>query len=103
LSVDKNKLPRVNVTFKANIFVTIGGSIEHCLHINDHNGLNILISTGSREIAEKMLGSIKHFIVLQNIDNNIFILIAGCALPRQLTIDRNNLSVQVLLNRINQE
>ena len=81
----------------------IGGVIEHRLHINDHNGLNTAISTGQREIVEKMLGSIKHFIVLQNINNNIFILIPGCALPRQLTIDGNNLSVQVLLERRNQE
>ena len=50
-----------------------------------------------------MLGSIKHFIVLQNIDNNIFIIIPGCALPRQLTMDGNVLSVQVLLDRRNQE
>ena len=92
MSVDKIKLPRVHVTFKGNI-------IEHPLHINDHNGFNIAISTKSKEIVEKILGSIKHFIVLQNIDNNIFILIAGCTLLRQLTIDGNNLSVQVLLDR----
>ena len=97
MSVDKIKLPRVNVTFKANIFVMIRGIIEHRLHINDHSGLNIAISTESREIVEKMLVSIKHLIVLQNIDNNMFILILGCALPRQLTMDGNNLSVQVLL------
>ena len=51
----------------------------------------------------QLVGSIKHFIVLQNIDNNIVILIPGCTLPRQLTIDGNNLSVQVLLDRRNQE
>ena len=73
----------------------IGGIIEHRLHINDHSGLNIAISTESREIVDKILGSIKHFIVLQSIDNYIFILIPGCALPRQLTMDDNNLSVQV--------
>ena len=50
-----------------------------------------------------MLGPIKHFIVLQTIDNNIFIHIPGCALPRQLTMDGNNLSVQILLDRRNQE
>ena len=71
----------------------IGGVIEHRLHINDHSGLNIAISTESREIVDKILGSIKHFIVLQNIDNNIFITIPGCTLPRQLTMDGNNLSV----------
>ena len=103
LFVDKIKLPRVNVTFKANIFVMIGWIIEHRLHINDHSGLNIVISTESREIVEKILDSIKHFIVLQNIDNNIFIIIPGCALPRQLTMDGNDLSVQVLLDRRNQE
>ena len=94
MSVDKIKLPRVHVTFKANI-------IEHPLHINDPNCFNIAISTESKEIVEKILGSIKYFIVLQNIDNNIFILIAGCTLLRQLTIDGNNLSVQVLLDRKN--
>ena len=101
LSVDKIKLPRVNVAFKANIFVMIGGIIEHRLHINDHSGLNIAISTGSRVIVEKILDSIKPFIVLQSIDNNTFILIPGCAPPRQLTMDGNNLSVQVLLDRKN--
>ena len=94
LFVDKMKLPRINIAFKANIFVLIGGIIEHRLHINDHSGLNIAISTGSRVIVEKILDPIKHFIVLQSIDN-IFILIPGCALPRQLTMDGNNLSVQV--------
>ena len=101
--VDKIKVPRVNVTFKENIFVMIGGIIEHRLHINDHSGLNIVISNESREIVEKILYSIKHFLVLQNIDNNIFIIFHGCALPRQLTMDGNNLSVQVLLNKRNQE
>ena len=81
----------------------IGGVIEHRLHINDHSGLNIAISTESREIVDKMLVSIKYFIVLQSINNNIFILIPGCAPPRQLTMDGNNLSVQVLLDRRNQE
>ena len=81
----------------------IGGSIEHRLYSNDHSGLYIATSTESREILEKIIGSIEHFIVLQNSDNDLFILIPGCALPRRLTTDGNNLSVQVLLDRRNQE
>ena len=103
LSVDKIELPRVNLTFKAKRVAMVGGSIEHRLYSNDHSGLYIATSTESREIVEKILGSIEHFIVLQNSDNDLFILIPGCALPRRLTTDGNNLSVQVLLDRRNQE
>ena len=73
--------------------------IKHRLHIDDHSVLHIKIPTELREIVEKSFGSNKHFIVLQHLDNNLFILIPRCALPRLLTMDGNNLSVQVLLDR----
>ena len=41
--------------------------------------------------------------MLQNEDNDLFVLIPGCALPRRLHVDGSHLSVQVLLDRRNQE
>jgi len=102
-SIDVIELPRVNLSFKAKKMEKIDGSMEHRLYSNDHDGLYISTSTESREIAEKLMGSIAHFIVLQNADNDLFVLIPGCALPRRLNVDGANLSVQVILDRRNQE
>jgi hypothetical protein len=102
-SIDVIELPRVNLTFKGRKVETIDGKIEHRLYSNDHNGLYISTSTESREIVEKLLGSISHFIVLQNSDNDLFVLMPGCALPRRLNTDGTALSVQVILDRRNKE
>ena len=102
-SIDLIELPRVNLSFKAKRIETIDGKVEHRLYSNDHNGLYISTSTESREIVEKLLGSISQFIVLQNSDNDLFVLMPGCALPRRLNTDGTALSVQVILDRRNKE
>jgi hypothetical protein len=102
-SIDMIELPRVNLSFKAKRVETVDGNIECRLYSNDHDGLYISTATESREIAEKLLGSISHFIVLQNSDNDLFVLMPGCALPRRLNTDGTALSVQVLLDRRNKE
>jgi len=102
-TIDLIELPRVNLSFKAKKVETIDGKIEHRLYSNDHNGLYISTSTESREIVEKLLGLISHFIVLQNSDNDLFVLMPGCALPRRLNTDGTALSVQVILDRRNKE
>lgn len=102
-SIDLIELPRVNLSFRAKKVATIDGKTEHRLYSNDHNGLYISTSSQSREIAESLLGAISHFIVLQNADNDVFILVPGCALPRRLHVDGTHLSAQVILDRRNQE
>lgn len=102
-SIDFIELPRVNLSFKAKVVETVDGNIESRLYSNDHDGLYISTATESREIAEKLLGSISHFIVLQNSDNDLFVLMPGCALPRRLNTDGTALSVQVILDRRNKE
>ena len=102
-SIDLIELPRVNLSFKAKRIETVDGKVECRLYSNDHDGLYIATSTDSREIVEKLLGSISHFIVLQNSDNDLFVLMPGCALPRRLNTDGTALSVQVILDRRNKE
>jgi Protein of unknown function (DUF3638)/Protein of unknown function (DUF3645) len=102
-SIDLIELPRVNLRFTARSETTIDGNTVNRLYSNDYDGLYIAISTEAREIAERLLGSIAHFIVLQNADNDLFVLIPGCALPRRLHMDGAHLSVQVILDRRNQE
>ena len=102
-SVDFVELPRVNLSFKAKGVDSIDGTPEHRLYSNDHDGLFISTSTEAREIAERLLGPISHFIVLQNAENDLFVLIPGCALPRRLHVNGSHLSVQVILDRRNQE
>jgi hypothetical protein len=82
---------------------SIDGKVDHRLYSNDYDGLFIATSTESREIAERLLGTTSHFIVLQNPDNDLFILMPSCALPRRLHVDGSHLSVQVILDRRNQE
>jgi hypothetical protein len=96
-------LPRVNLSFRSKKIESIDGKVEHRLYSTDYDGLYISTSTEAREIAEKLLGSISDFIVLQNADSDIFVLIPGCALPRRLHTDGTRLSVQVILDRRNQE
>ena len=102
-SIDVVELPRVNLSFKSKKVEAIDGKVDYRLYSNDHSGLFISTSTESREIAERLLGSIAHFIVLQNSDNDLFVLVPGCALPRRLNVDSSHLSVQVVLDRRNQE
>lgn len=102
-SIDLVELPRVNLSFIAKEFETPEGKIENHLYSNDHDGLFIATSTEAREIADRLLGYISHFIVLQNADNDLFLLMPGCALPRRLHTDGSRLSVQVLLDRRNRE
>ena len=59
-------------------------------------------SSEAREIAERLSGSVSHFIDLQNADNDLLILIPSSALPRRLHFDEGHLSVQVILDRRNQ-
>jgi hypothetical protein len=102
-SIDFIELPRVNLKFKSKKIESVDGKVEHRLYSNDHNGLFISTSAESREIAERLLGSISHFLVLQNAENDLFVLMPGCALPRRLHIDGSHVSVQVILDRRNQE
>jgi hypothetical protein len=102
-SIDLIELPRVNLSFKGKKVENVYGKVEHRLYSNDHDGLYIASSTESREIVESLIGQIAHFIVLQNSDNDLFVLIPGCALPRRLNTDGTDLSVQVLLDRRNKE
>lgn len=102
-SIDFIELPRVNLSFKAKDVESIEGKIEHRLYSNDHDGLYIATSTEAREIGERLLGSISHFIVLQNGDKDLFILLPSCALPRRLHADGSHLSVQVILDRRNKD
>ncbi len=101
--IDLIELPRVNLSFKAKRIETVDGKVECRLYSNDHDGLYISTSTESREIVDKLLGSISHFIVLQNSDNDLFVLMPGCALPRRLNTDGTALSVQIILDRRNKE
>ena len=102
-SIDLIELPRVNLSFKGKKVENVYGKVEHRLYSNDHDGLYIASSTEAREIVENLIGQIAHFIVLQNSDNDLFVLIPGCALPRRLNTDGTDLSVQVLLDRRNKE
>ena len=102
-SIDFIELPRVNLSFKAKDVESIDGKIEHRLYSNDYDGLYIATSTEAREIGERLLGSISHFIVLQNADKDLFILLPSCALPRRLHSDGSHLSVQIILDRRNKD
>lgn len=102
-SIDLIELPRVNLNFKAKEFETSDGKKEFRLFSNDYDGLFIAVSTEAREIVDRLLGDISHFIVLQNAENDLFVLMPGCALPRRLHTDGSRLSVQVILDRRNQE
>jgi len=102
-SIDFIELPRVNLSFKAKDVESIDGKLEHRLYSNDYDGLFISTSTEAREIAERLLGTISHFIVLQNADKDLFVLLPSCALPRRLHTDGSHLSVQVILDRRNKD
>lgn len=102
-SIDIIELPRVNLSFKAKKVESIEGGTEHRIYSNDFDGLYIATSNEAREIADRLLGTIEHFIVLQNAENDLFVLMPGCALPRRLHVDGSHLSVQVVLDRRNQE
>jgi len=102
-SIDLIELPRVNLSFKAKAFESVDGQTDQRLYSNDYDGLFIATTTEAREISEKLLGTISHFIVLQNADKDLFVLIPSCALPRRLHIDGSHLSVQVILDRRNQD
>ena len=102
-SIDLIELPRVNLSFKSRSVTLVDGRSEHRIYSNDYDGLYIATSTEGREIAERLLGTISHFIVLQNEDNDLFVLMPSCALPRRLHTDGTRLSVQVILDRRNQE
>jgi hypothetical protein len=65
--------------------------------------LYISTSSDARDVAERLFGNVAHFIVLQNADNDLFVLVPGCALPRRLHQDGSHLSVQIILDRRNQE
>jgi len=103
-TIDVIELPRVKLSFKAKRVETISGKVEQRMYSNDHDGLYISTSQEAREVAERLLGNaVAHFIVLQNADNDLFVLIPGCALPRRLHQDGSHLSVQIILDRRNQE
>lgn len=102
-SIDLIELPRVNLSFKAKQYESNDGLKEFRLYSNDFDGLFIAVSTEARDIADRLLGTISHFIVLQNAENDLFILMPGCALPRRLHNDGSRLSVQVILDRRNKE
>ena len=100
-TIDLIELPRINLSFKAKENKSVDGKVR--LYSNDYDGLYISTSTEAREISERLLGTISHFIVLQNEDKDLFVLIPSCALPRRLHMDGSHLSVQVILDRRNTE
>lgn len=102
-TIDLIELPRVNLSFKAKSVESIDGKVDQRLYSNDYDGLYIATSNDAREISERLLGTISHFIVLQNADKDLFVLVPSCALPRRLHIDGSHLSVQVILDRRNQD
>jgi hypothetical protein len=102
-SIDLIELPRVNLSFKTRTVESFDGKIEHRIYSNDYDGLYIATSTEGRERAERLLGSISHFIVLQNADSDLFVLVPSCALPRRLHTDGKRISVQTILDRRNKE
>lgn len=102
-SIDSIELPRVNLSFKPKEFTNADGQKEFRIYSNDYDGLFAATSSESREMAETLLGDVSHFIVLQNAENDLFILTPSCALPRRLHTDGSRLSVQVLLDRRNQD
>ncbi len=102
-SIDLIELPRVNLSFKAKTEEVVDGQVEQRLYSNDYDGLFIATSTEAREISERLLGTIAHYIVLQNSDNDLFVLMPSCALPRRLHVDGSHLSVQVILDRRNKD
>ena len=102
-SIDLIELPRVNLSFRSKFISNIDGSSEWRLYSNDNDGLYVATSSVARKMVQKLLGSIDHFIVLQNEDGDLFVLMPGCALPRRLHTDSSHLSVQVLLDRRNSE
>ncbi len=102
-TIDLVELPRVKLSFKSKRVETISGKVEHRLYSNDHDGLYISTSSDARDVAERLFGNVAHFIVLQNADNDLFVLVPGCALPRRLHQDGSHLSVQIILDRRNQE
>lgn len=102
-TIDYIELPRVNLSFKAKATESVDGKVENRLYSNDYDGLYIATSTEARELADRLLGAISHFIVLQNADKDLFVLLPSCALPRRLHIDGSRLSVQVILDRRNKE
>jgi hypothetical protein len=102
-TIDFIELPRVNLSFKSKRIESMDGKVEYRLYSNDYDGLYIATSNEAREIAETVLGAISHFIVLQNADKDLFVLLPSCALPRRLHTDGSHLSVQVVLDRRNKE
>jgi len=102
-AIDLIELPRVNLSFKSKAVESVDGVVDQRLYSNDYDGLYIATSTEAREIAERLLGTISHFVILQNADNDLFVLIPSCALPRRLHIDGSHLSVQVILDRRNKD
>jgi hypothetical protein len=93
-SIDLIELPGMNFSFKAKEVEMIDNKITT---------VAILTSTEPREIVDKLVGLISHFIVLQNSDNDLFVLMPGCALPRRLNTDGTAFSVQVIFDRRNEE
>jgi hypothetical protein len=91
------------LSFKPKEFTNADGQKEFRIYSNDYDGLFAATSSESREMAETLLGDVSHFIVLQNAENDLFILTPSCALPRRLHTDGSRLSVQVLLDRRNQD
>ncbi len=73
-TIDSIELPRVNLSFKAKDFETADGKKEFRIYSNDYDGLFIAVSNEAREIAETLLGDVSHFIVLQNAENDLFVL-----------------------------
>lgn len=102
-AIDLIELPRVNLSFQAKAVTSVDGTVDHRLYSNDYDGLYIATSAEARERVEKLLPDISHFIVLQNADSDLFVLMPSCALPRRLVIDGSHLSVQVILDRRNQD
>ena len=98
-SIDLIECPRVNLAFTVKEVESLEGRVHQRLY----SGLYIATSKEAREIAERLSGSVSHFIGLQNTDNDLLILIPSSALPHRLHVDRGHLSLQVIIDRRNQD
>jgi hypothetical protein len=93
-TIDYIELPRVNLSFEAKDFATLEGTKELRIYSNDYvDGLFIAVSNEAREIAGTLFGDDSHFIVLQNAEKDLFVLVPGCASPRRRHTDGSRLSV----------
>ena len=102
-SINLVELPRIKMSFRSQTVETSPGKFSTHLFSTDHDGMFITTDPTARKHVERLLGSVPHFVVLQNHDEELFALLPGCALPRRLYSDGSHLSTQMILDRRNSE